>query len=67
MIEEEYIRKVISMDRDSDGYIQVPNINDISDEQIEFLESIPEIYDEENNKINVKRYDLTNIEDFDAA
>lgn len=55
MIEEEYIRKVISMDRDSDGYIQVPNINDLSDEQIEFLESIPEIYDEENNKINVKK------------
>lgn len=60
LIAEEYIRKVMNVDRDSEGYIQVPEF--FSKEQKEFLLSIPNIYDEENNRIRVNSYNLTNIE-----
>lgn len=62
MIVEEYIKKIITMDRDSNGYIQVPNIKDLSGEQRDFLFSIPEIYDAKSNKIKVSKYNLTNTE-----
>ena len=60
LIAEEYIRKIVYMDRDSNGYIKVPN--GLSNKQSNFLESIPEIYDEENSRIKVKKYNLSNTE-----
>lgn len=60
LIAEEYIRKIISMDRDVDGHIKVPN--GLSDEQRDFLLTLPHIYDAENSRIRVEKYNLTNDE-----
>lgn len=60
LIAEEYIRKILSEERDAEGYIKVPS--GLSDEQREFLLSIPDIYDAENSRIKVKNYNLSNIE-----
>ena len=62
LIAEEYIKKIMAMDKDENGYIQVPLPDKLSNEQREFLLSIPEIYDEGNNRIKVNSYNLTNIE-----
>ena len=50
----------MNMDRDSEGYIHVPDF--ASKEQKEFLLSIPDIYDTKTNRIKVNSYNLTNIE-----
>lgn len=60
LIAEEYIRKVIFVERNSGGYVKVPN--KISDEQRLFLLMHPDIYDEENNRIEVPKYNLSNTE-----
>lgn len=57
LIAEEYIRKVLTTERDSEGYIQVPN--NIGLTQQTFLSSLPNIYDSTNNRIKVNRYNLT--------
>lgn len=60
LIAEEYIRKIISNDMDSNGYIIVPN--EIDSEQKKFLLTLHNIYDEENERIRVNKYNLTNAE-----
>lgn len=57
LIAEEYIRKVISNERDSNGYITLPV--GVATEQIEFLKRFPNVYEAENNRIKVKNYNLT--------
>lgn len=62
LIAEEYIKKVLSIDMDSNGYIKVPE--SISKEQKNFLLSLPnDIYEEDAGRIKVNMYgNLTNIE-----
>lgn len=61
LIAEEYIKKMLATERDANGYIQVPsNIKDIP--QKNFLNTLPSIYDSENNRIKVNNYNLTNNE-----
>lgn len=60
LIAEEYIKKILSKERDVEGYIKVPS--GLSNEQRECLLSIPDIYDAENNTIRVKNYNLSNAE-----
>ena len=60
LIAEEYIRKVLSNERDAQGYIQVPSY--VEDLQRNFLMTLPNIYDSENNRIKVNKYNLTNLE-----
>lgn len=60
LIAEEYIRKVLDTEMDSEGYIQVPD--NIGIVQKGFLESLPNIYDAELNKIKVNKYKLTMYE-----
>lgn len=57
LIAEEYIKKIISLDMDSNGYIIVPS--EISTDQEEFLLTLPDIYDEENERIKVDAGNLT--------
>ena len=57
LIAEEYIRKILSTERDADGYIQVPS--KIEPTQKNFLMTLPNIYDSENNRIKVNNYNLT--------
>ena len=57
LIAEEYIKKVLSIDRDINGYINVPT--NISTVQENFLSTLPNIYNEENKTIKVKKYNLT--------
>lgn len=60
LIAEEYIRKMLKTERDADGYIEVPDNLGIA--QSSFLNTLPDIYDDENNRINVNSYNLTNNE-----
>lgn len=60
LIAEEYIKKMLKNERDADGYIKVPDNLGIA--QSSFLNSLPDIYDDENNRINVNSYNLTNNE-----
>lgn len=60
MIAEEYIRKMLANERNADGYIQVPS--NIGIVQTNFLNTLPDIYDSENNRIIVNNYNLTNNE-----
>ena len=60
LIAEEYIRKIIRLDKDSDGYIIVPD--NLNAEQSSHLSDFSDIYDAENNRIQVNSYNLTNYE-----
>lgn len=60
LIAEEYIKKILATDRDENGYIQIPS--NISSSQTDFLDTLPDIYDSENNRIVVGNYNLTNYE-----
>lgn len=63
LIAEEYIRKVLMDEREPDGYIQVPD--NIGSMQKEFLMSLPNIYNSEENRIRVDKYNL-NIQEKQA-
>lgn len=60
LIAEEYIKKMLATERDANGYILVPS--NIKPTQTNFLNTLPDIYDSENNRINVSNYNLTNNE-----
>ena len=60
LIAEEYIKKILATERDENGYIQIPS--NISSAQTDFLDTLPDIYDSENNRIVVSNYNLTNYE-----
>ena len=60
LIAEEYIRKVMSTERDTNGYIDLPE--GLGSEQIEFLSRFPDIYDAENDRIKINSYNLTYAE-----
>lgn len=60
LIAEEYIEKILEIERDADGYINVPS--DIEPRQVRVLEKLPDGYDNENKKIKVSNYNLTNVE-----
>ena len=60
LVAEEYIRKILANERDADGYINAPS--NIEPTQTNFLKKLPEIYDNENNRIKVSNYNLTNNE-----
>lgn len=60
LIAEEYIKKILATERDENGYIQIPS--NISSAQTDFLDTLPDIYDSENNRIVVGNYNLTNYE-----
>lgn len=60
LIAEEYIKKMLAKERDEDGYINIQS--DIKPTQTNFLKKLPGIYDSENNRIKVNKYNLTNDE-----
>lgn len=60
LIAEEYIKKILSTERDENGYIEIPS--NISPAQTDFLNTLPDIYDSANNRIVVSNYNLTNNE-----
>lgn len=60
LIAEEYIKKVLTTERDANGYINVPS--NVTPEQIEVLEKLPDGYDSIYNRIKVGNYNLTNKE-----
>lgn len=60
LIAEEYINLILKNERDADGYIQVPS--KIEPLQKNFLMTLTDIYDSENNRIKVNNYNLTNNE-----
>lgn len=60
LIAEEYIKKMLANERDADGYINIQS--DIKSTQKNFLKKLPTIYDSENNRIKVSKYNLTNNE-----
>lgn len=60
LIAEEYIKKMLATERDANGYILVPS--NIKPTQTNFLNTLPDIYDSEKNRIKVSNYNLTNNE-----